>query len=138
MRGRNKMIHKKLTSIGLILIISLSILSQACDKDKVRQLAKVSDDMAQAQKSIANLVASARDTGELTAGDVNLAKGILIEINDANGELINIVKAELTDGNQVVDRQTEILKLTQRISASIVRLNNLGLSRIKSPEKRAA
>lgn len=125
-------------SIGLALVLAICLSSIACDKDKVKTLAKASDNAAQTQISLVNLIKVARQNNQVDDRFVQEARGILLQINALNGEAIALAKGLVSTGQIPIDSQTELLNILARLSTTIQNLNNLGLLHIKNETTKAA
>lgn len=128
--------HRKLTSLLLVLIITYSGYGFACDSNKVKQLAKAEDTIAESELRIATFLTEAKASGTLSQSDINAVKPFLIAINDGNREAIRLTKELVNSPDS--DKQTQLLAIISTISNNIVRLNNEGALRIKDPAKRLA
>lgn len=122
--------------IAVALTLTLLVLAQACDGDKVKKLAKAEDTIAESELRIATFLTDAKATGALSQNDINAIKPFLIAINNGNREAIKLTKEIVV--NPESDKQTELLAVISTISNNIVRLNNEGSLRIKDPTKRLA
>lgn len=122
---------------SLVLILSIGFSQIACDKDKVKTLAKASDDAAQIQISIVNLIKVAKTNNQVDDQFVSQAKSILLQINTLNGEAITLAKG-LVEGPIPIDSQTELLNILARVSTLVTNLNNLGILHIKNETTKAA
>lgn len=125
---------RKITSLALMLIIACSSYGFACSSDKIKQLAKAEDTIAESELRIATFLTDAKANGTLSQSDINAIKPILIAVNDGNREAIKLTKEIVANPNS--DKQTELLAVVSTISNNLVRLNNEGTLRIKDPAKR--
>lgn len=125
--------------IGILLIsITFGSYGFSCSsKDpKVRQLAKVSDDVSQGLLSTAEIVRDSKANGTLTQDDVDLLRPLLKQIGETNGQAIAIGKSLNNLDDIPTDKQAQLLQLISFASDTIVQLNNEGVLRIKDPQKR--
>lgn len=118
-----------------ILIFQL-VFAAACDKSKVRQLAKAEDDVAQGLLSVATVIRDAKANGTLSQDDVDLLKPLLLEIGNANKQAIAIGKSLNNLEDIPLDKQAQLLQIISFASDTITTLNNQGVLRIKDPQKR--
>jgi hypothetical protein len=125
---------RKLTTLGLVLVISFASLGFACDKDKARELSKGVDTIAEAELRVANFMKEAKETGTLSQEDINAIKPYLIAVNDANRNAIATVKQIGTD--PTADQKTQLLREIAIVANAINSLNQQGLLRIKDPQKK--
>lgn len=128
--------NRKITSIMLMLIVVYGSYGFACSSDKVRQLAKAEDTIAESELRIATFLTEAKANGTLSQNDINAIKPLLIAVNDGNREAIKITKEMVS--NPASDKQAELLAVVSSISNNLVRLNSEGTLRIKDPAKRLA
>lgn len=130
--------HKIRILLGLVLIFNISF-AALCGKaeSKTRTLAKATDDFAEGQKSIANLLANAKSTGLISQEDVNEIKPFLLQANDLNEKAIGYGKKLLTTPEDPV-MQERLIETINQISSVLVRANNAGLFRIKDSNTKLA
>ena len=126
--------NRKITSVMLMLVIVYGSYGFACNSDKVRQLAKAEDTIAESELRIAKFLTEAKTNGTLSQNDINAIKPLLIAVNDGNREAIKLTKEIVANPNS--DKQTELLAVISTISNNLVRLNSEGTLRIKDPAKR--
>ena len=79
--------------VPLALIACVLISQAACGADKLRTVAKAENITAQSLKSIATLIKSAQDSGEITAAQALALKAPLSEVVQANAMAIQISRA---------------------------------------------
>lgn len=131
--------RRKITNIvALVLVFNLSFAAM-CNKEdsKTRTLARATDDFAEGQKSAANLLLNAKNSGLMSQEDVNEIKPFLIEANDLNAEAITLARDFINNPNNLTAKEG-LISIINRISASLVRANNIGLVRIKNKETQVA
>lgn len=123
----------------LILSVALGNMGFACNKNdpKVRQLAKVSDDVGQGLLTTVLVINDAKKNGTLSQADVDFLKPILKEIGEGNKRAIEIGKSLNELGDIPLNKQQELLQAISFVADTIVTLNNEGALRIKDPAKRA-
>lgn len=127
--------RKRLVPIALAFVV----LFQACSPDKVRTAAKAENVTAQSIKSIATLVKSMQDTGQITAAQALQIKGPLSDVNQANGIAIQATKDWLNAGAPSdPSSQARVLDALAKLSSALAKLNDAGLLHIKNPDSRAA
>lgn len=130
-------INKKQISILLTLVLLVGI-TTACPfggSKNAKKISTATDDFAEAQQSIARLLASARDSKLISQEDINEVKPFLQEANRLNGEAIAYGRKLLKNPNDVAT-ETDLIETINKISAVLVRANNAGLFRIKDQNTR--
>lgn len=134
-----KILITKILLGTLILSIAFGNMGFACNRSdpKVRQLAKVNDDIGQGLLSVAEVVRDSKANGTLSQDDINFLKPILKEIGEGNKRAIAIGQS-LPDVNDIpLTKQQELLQEISFVSDTLTTLNNEGVLRIKDPAKRA-
>lgn len=104
---------------------------------KTRRIIIAADDFAEGQKSVARLLATARDTDLISQEDVNEIKPFLQQANDLNAKAIEYGK-KLIQNPQDSVVEKDLVGIINQISAVLVRANNAGLLRIKDLKTREA
>lgn len=134
----DRIFTKTKTLLALVIVFQLTF-AATCNKNdpKVRQLAKVNDDIAQGLLSTATIIRDSKANGTLSQVDVDFLKPILKEIGEGNQRAINIGKSLNEIEDIPLDKQQELLQAISFVADSLVTLNNEGILRIKDPTKRA-
>lgn len=123
----------------LALIACVLISQAACGADKLRTVAKAENVTAQSLKSIATLIKSAQDSGEITAAQALALKAPLSEVVQANAMAIQISRDWLNSGSVLTaDTQARILNALAKVSDALVKLNSAGTLHIHNPNSQTA
>lgn len=133
-----KILTKKTSFIiSLILVFQLtSAFSCNSSGSKVRQLAKVNDDLGQGLLSTAEILRDSKATGVLSQDDIDFLKPILKTIGETNLSVITIGKSLNSLEDIPIGKQEQILQAISFASDQLTLLNNEGALRIKNQEKR--
>lgn len=129
-------LNNKRKLIILVLIFQLTFAGM-CESEGKKTIAIATDDFAEAQVSVANLLANAKSTNLISQEDINEIKPFLQEANDLNSDSIAYGRTLLKNPNDVVTKD-KLVEALNKISAVLVRANNAGLSRIKDPTTRSS
>lgn len=131
---------RQIISRGIILslIISIGIFNQACDKGKVRQLAKAEDNVSQGLFLVSEIVRDAKANGTLSQEDIDFIKPLLKSVGESNKQAIKIGQSLNDLENISADKQAELIAIITFTSTTLTELNENGSLRIKDPQKRIA
>lgn len=125
--------------LAVVLLFNISFAGMCGKEDRIRTLAKGSDDFAQALKSTGELLQNAKSTGLISQEDVNEIKPFLQEAAKGNDEVIAYAQKLITNGDiNNPSEQDELVNRINEISQTILRANQVGLTRIKNEQTRAA
>lgn len=129
---------RKITNIlALVLVFNLAFAGMCSRDNRTKKLSKAVDDFAEAQVSVANLFAKAKENGTISQEAINEIKPFLQHANDLNEEAIKYGRTLLKNPTDTAT-QSVLVDVINQISSTLVRANNAGFLRIKNEGVRAA